>query len=380
MKMAEFLGLAIALFFLGFGSILALRFKIPPIIVFLLMGVIIGSSNLLGQTTILSFIGDLGSILLLFAIGTEFSIYSLLKTDFKKATVIALIQLVSTFIVLFLIFSHWFTMEVALLLGLAFSISSTAITLKLIQELGLSLKFNIPLIINISVVEDMIAVFMYTTISSFAVNHTQALNTIIIDFIFSILLFVVAYIAFYEIFTRIIYRYTIREEDLLILALGVLLLFVTIATGLNLSSAFGAYIAGSIVSIWKGRWRSLEKDLQVFSYVFIAFFFFTIGLKVNIGLVNFWLLLLIFPLTFLVKLFAAFFGNLSVLRSFRVSLFNTLSVIPRGELSLVIISAAVSSQLLPESFLGLTSFIVFFSAIVAFFLMGRSERIYTFLK
>ncbi|MDE1851191.1 MAG: cation:proton antiporter [Candidatus Micrarchaeota archaeon] len=378
--MAEFLGLAIALFFLGFGSILALRLKIPPIIIFLLMGVLIGSSNLIGQSTILSFVGDLGSILLLFAIGTEFSIYQLLKSDFKKATMIALIQLVSTFLILFLVFSHWFATEIALLLGLAFSISSTAITLKLLQELGLNLKFNIPLIVNINVVEDLVAVFMFTIISSFTSNHSLAVDAIIIEFIFSILLFVVAYIAFYEIFTRIIYKYTIHEEDLLILALGVLLLFVTIATGLNLSSAFGAYIAGSIVSIWKGRWRSLEKDLHVFSYVFIAFFFFTIGLKVNIGLVNFWLLLLLFPLIFIVKLVTSFFGNLSVLRSLRMSIFNSMTAVSRGELSLVIVSAAVGSQLLPESFLGLTSFIVFFSAIVAFLLLGRAEKIYNFLR
>lgn len=378
--MAEFLGLAIALFFLGFGSILALRLKIPPIIIFLLMGVLIGSSNLLGQSTILSFVGDLGSILLLFAIGTEFSIYQLLKSDFKKATMIAVIQLVGTFLILFLVFSHWFRLDIALLLSLAFSISSTAITLKLLQELGLNLKFNIPLIVNINVVEDLVAVFMFTMISSFTANHSLALSSIIIEFIFSILLFVVAYIAFYEIFTRIIYKYTIHEEDLLILALGVLLLFVTIATGLNLSSAFGAYIAGSIVSIWKGRWKNLEKDLHIFSYVFIAFFFFTIGLKVNVGLVNFWLLLLIFPLIFIAKLLTSFFGNLSVLRSFRTSLFNSLTAVSRGELSLVIVSAAVSSQLLPESFLGLTSFIVFFSALVAFILLGRSEKIYTFLR
>lgn len=377
---AEFLALAVTAFSLGIASIVALRFKIPPLIVFLMLGMIGGTYGVLQQNSIISFLGNLGSALLLFAIGAEFSIYRLFSSGFLKETRVALVEIAISFSLLFIVFSFMFTPSVAMLLALAFSITSTGVSLKLLQELNMTKKFDLPLIIKISVIEDLITVFIFTVISSFSLSAGQPLNLVVGSFVLSVILFVGAYYVFYIFFDKFLFRYDIKEEDLLMLALGVLLLLVSIASILNLSTSFGAYISGSIVSVWKQRWKGIENDLKKFSYIFISVFFLTVGLSVSLTDVDFALLLLIVPAVLVIKFLGVFLGSYSTYRSSRTSLFTSIGMLSRGELTLAIVSAAVSSSLLPHSFLGLAAIVVLATVLATYLLLGRAVDLYTYLR
>lgn len=378
--MVAFLALAVTSFALGMASIIALRLKIPPIIVFLLMGMVVGVYGVLQQNSIISFLGDLGSVLLLFAIGTEFSIHKLVKSGFARETKVALVEILLTFFFLYLVFSIWFSTVVALLLALAFSITSTGVTLKLLQQLNLSKKFDIPLIVKVSVIEDLIAVFIYTIISSFSISAGQPLTVIVGSFFVSIILFVIAYYIFSIFFNKFLFRFNIQEEDLLMLALGMLLLMVSLAGILGLSTSFGAYISGSIVSTWKDKWKGIEKDLKNFSYIFISFFFLTIGLQVSLNSINYLLLLLVIPLVIIIKFAGVYLGTFEAFRSSRTAMFTAMGMLSRGELSLVIVSAAVTSSILPQSFLGFTAIVVLVTVLVSYLLLGRSTDVYTYMR
>ncbi len=378
--MVEFLALAITAFSLGVGSIIALRLKIPPLIVFLAMGMIVGSYGLLQQNSTITFIGDLGSALLLFSIGTEFSIYKLIHTGFLNETKVALSETIFSFSLLLIILQFWFSIPVALLLALAFSITSTGISLKLLQELNLNKKFDIPLIIKISVIEDLIAVMIFTIISSFSILKGQPLTAIVSSFFISLILFVVAYYAFLVFFNKFLFKFNIKEEDLLMLALGVLLLMVSISDLLGLSTSFGAYISGSIVSTWKDRWKDIDHDLRNFSYIFISFFFLAIGLQVSLNNIDFLLLALMIPIILVIKFAGVFIGSYSVYKSSRTSMLTSFGMLSRGELSLVLVSAAVGSGLLAQSFLGFTAILVLSTVLVSFVLLRKSVDIYTFFR
>ncbi|MDE1860406.1 MAG: cation:proton antiporter [Candidatus Micrarchaeota archaeon] len=377
---SEFLALAVTAFSLGLASIIALKFRIPPLIVFLLMGMIAGTYGFLQSNTIITFIGNLGSVLLLFAIGTEFSIYKLFKSGFFKEAKTALVEVGVTFFLLYLFFSLWLSISVALILALAFSITSTGISLKLLQELNMSKKFDIPLIIKISVIEDLLAVLMFTFISSYSLSQGQPFNQVVESFILSIILFVMAYYAFYVFLNKFLFRYEIKEEDLLMLALGVLLLLVSIAGALNLSTSFGAYISGSIVSIWKDRWKSIDADLKKFSYIFISIFFLSIGLQVSLLNVDFLMLLIILPVVLVVKFAGVFAGTQVSYWSSRLSFFNSIGMLSRGELTLVLVSAAVTSGLLPQGYLGLAALVVFLTVVATFIMLTRSVDMYTAIR
>lgn len=378
--MVSFLAIAVASFALGIASIIALRLKIPPLIVFLLMGMVVGAYGILQQNSIITFLGDLGSVLLLFSIGTEFSIHKLVSSGFLRETKIALIEILVCFFLLCIVFLIWFSLPVALLLALAFSITSTGVTLKLLQQLNLSKKFDIPLIVKISVIEDLISVFIFTVISSFSISAGQPINVIIESFFVSIVLFVIAYYLFSIFFNRLLFRFNIQEEDLLMLALGLLLLMVSLSGILGLSTSFGAYISGSIVSTWKDKWKGIEKDLKNFSYIFVSFFFLTIGLQVSLISINYLLLLLVIPLVVIIKFAGVYLGVFESFKSSRTAMFTAMGMLSRGELTLVIISAAVTSSLLPQSFLGFSAIVVLLTVLISYFLLGRSMDIYTFLR
>lgn len=377
--MVDYLSISIAFFSLVLGSALAIRFKVPSVIIFLILGAVVGTYGIIGQNSLFSTLGELGSILLLFAIGTEFSLSNLVRTGIRKAAIIASAEILISFVLLFLVFSTKLDTTAAMLLALAFSITSTGVTIKLFQELSLR-RFDISLIVKVSIIEDLIAVFAFSAISSLAIVKDKTLLTLGISFGVSILLFVLAYYFFSILLTRLIYRLTISEDDVISIVLGVLLLFVYISTSLGLSAAFGAYIAGNIVSSWKKKFKNIDDEVRKFSYLFIAFFFFTIGLEVNLHTVDYLLLLLIIPIVLIIKFIGVYTGSYLGTKSPNTSLFTSIGMLSIGELSLVIVNSAVSSNLIPSSFLGLAAFTVFFSAIFSYLLLMRSEHIYNTLK
>ncbi|MDE1869431.1 MAG: cation:proton antiporter [Candidatus Micrarchaeota archaeon] len=376
--MADFFSVAIALLFLLAGSILAIRFRVPAIVTFLMLGVLVGALGIIAQSEVTTFVAELGSILLLFVIGTEFSIYRIIKSGMKASSLIAILEIGIALGILFFVFSHWFDVTTSLVLALAFSITSTGVSVKLLQELGLKRKFDLRLIAGISIIEDVIAVLAFTFISALAIFKTSTFSAVAISFIGGLVIFVFSYLFFHYFVDRLLDRFHIKEEDLLVLALGLLLLLVSIATSLGLSAAFGAYVAGSIVNDWKEKGMMVEKNLRNFSYVFISFFFFAIGLQVNLSLIDFRLVLALIPLVLLTKFVSVFASSFATIKSHRLAAFTSFGMLPVGELSLVIISTAVASGLLAPSFLGVTSFIVFTSIILSFVLMKNAERIILF--
>lgn len=258
--------------------------------------------------------------------------------------------------------------------------TSTGISLRLLQDLNLYKKFDIPMIIKISVIEDLLTVFAFTIISSPALRSATPLHSLAISIGESIAMFIVAYIVFSIIFNKFMFRMNLKEEDLLMLALGILLLMVSLSAILGVSTAFGAYVSGSIISTWKDRWKSLDHDLKNFSYLFISFFFLTVGLSVDLSNLSWLLLLVVFPAVLISKFLGVFTGSYALLRSSRPAFFNAISMLSRGELSLIIVSAAVTSSLLPARYLGLTAFIVFFTVVFSFFVLNKSAEIYTYFR
>ncbi len=216
----DYLTLSVILFSFVLGEIIALRFRIPPLIVFLVIGALVGTYGFVQQSDTLSFLGELGSILLLFAIGTEFSIGRLIHDGFGRAGAIAIIEIVIAMGLLYFAFLLWFSQPVAIILALAFSITSTGTTVKLIKSLELGKKFNISQMIQISIIEDLVAVFAFSVINSFAIIRSPKPEEVAVSFLVSLVLFVIAYYVFTRLLNRIIYRYRIVGEDMLMLALA----------------------------------------------------------------------------------------------------------------------------------------------------------------
>jgi len=155
------------LLFAAIAGIIAVRLRMPPVAGLLFAGMIIGPNMLnLVDTPTIDMLAELGAVLLLFMIGVEFSITKLLSSGLRA--------IISSILLVFLSFTIMH--EVAILLGFdyvtslfiasMFSLSSTAIMMKILEQKRLVNRNETPVLITILIIEDLIAVFMLTFFSS----------------------------------------------------------------------------------------------------------------------------------------------------------------------------------------------------------------------
>ncbi len=112
------------------------KLKIPPIIGFLLTGVIIGPSALkfVESTSEIEFLAEIGIILLMFTIGLEFSI-DRIRRLLKDFIFFGGLQVFLSWIVFFyLLYLYGLAIPQAVLAGFILALSSTAIVLKMLKD------------------------------------------------------------------------------------------------------------------------------------------------------------------------------------------------------------------------------------------------------
>ena len=127
------------LIILGFSVIVVFalrRAKLPSILGFLITGILIGphALGLVHESGQIEIISEIGVILLLFVIGMELSIKQLLSiknTVFVGGSLQVGITVLVAGLVYYFIGNHW---SEALFIGFLFSLSSTAIVLKILQD------------------------------------------------------------------------------------------------------------------------------------------------------------------------------------------------------------------------------------------------------
>src|SRR3989338_10044530 len=100
---SEFLNLGIVLIIATIAGALAVRFKQPAVLGLLLVGMIVGPHQLglVKSGEAIHFISEIGAVLLLFAIGLEFSVGKL-KEHGITAVLIATVKMLAIFILSYL--------------------------------------------------------------------------------------------------------------------------------------------------------------------------------------------------------------------------------------------------------------------------------------
>lgn len=277
----------ILILFLAILIILILsKFRIPPVIGFLLTGVIIGPTalQLVDSISDIEVLAEIGIILLMFTIGLEFSLEKI-KKIFKDFLLFGGLQVAISWLVFsFLLYWYGLVMHQALLGGFILALSSTAIVLKLLQEKD---DLNSPSglkMTGILLFQDAViipALILLPLISQFREAQTSPIVTkILLAFGSVILVFIVSKAVLPNIFKLI---FKVRLPDLLLVTVFVFLFGLTIlAHQLGLSMAMGAFIVGIAISD-SDYAHQINTDIIPFRHIFNSIFFISIGMFVNIS-------------------------------------------------------------------------------------------------
>src|SRR5688572_23319113 len=161
------------------------RLKQPMVIGYLLAGMVIGPFtppfSLIHDVSTINTLAELGIIILLFVIGTEFPITKL-KSVGRISLVVGIAESLGTLIITFFVGQTLgFSQFDSMFLALAMSVTSTVVTVKILEELNMINEKSSVLIMGILIVEDVIVITMLGILQSLALTAAVSFVQVILS-------------------------------------------------------------------------------------------------------------------------------------------------------------------------------------------------------
>ncbi|MGA7367541.1 MAG: cation:proton antiporter [Nitrososphaeraceae archaeon] len=347
------------------------KLKQPMVIGYILAGMVIGPYtppfSLIQNVDTLNRFAELGIIMLLFVVGTEFPIAKLRSVG-RTATIVALSETLGTLLTSFFVAQAMqFSYLDSIFLALAMSITSTVITVRILEELNMIRNQSTTLLLAISIVEDIVAIAALGIIQSIAEQSVSDIGTggagndlpvlpLVIS-ISTVAAFIGSVLVFGSRFIPGIIDRIAKTNDyalLLISILGLAFGLSFLASYLELSVATGAFLAGVLIAESKSAQVSRVITVPLRD-MFAAIFFISIGALMDVSLIPFFivpaliLILISFASKFLIVSILLMTSKYDRLTSLRTGLAISSA---RGELSLVVAqvgqgTGAISASVFP---------------------------------
>ena len=278
--------LALMLVVAGVVTIIFKKLKQPLVLGYILAGFLVSPHMTYTASVVdtdnIQLWADIGVMFLLFSLGLDFSFKKILKMGaspiISTATIIFSMSMLGVFV------GHlfgWSQMDCTFLGGML-AMSSTTIIYKAFDDLGLRQQQFAGLVMSVLILEDILAIVMMVMLSAIAEgsspNGSQMLGSIL-KIIFFLVLWLVVGIFAIPLFLRSV-RKLINAEVLLVVSLGLCCAMAVFSAKVGFSSAFGAFIMGSILAETVEAER-IEKLVEPVKNLFGAIFFVSVGMLVD---------------------------------------------------------------------------------------------------
>ena len=370
------------------GVVACRSLKLPPMLGYLVVGVVIGPNALAlaEDSEGVRHLGEFGVVFLMFVIGLEFNLAKL-RAMRSHVFGLGLFQVVLTIVgatvaslsLAALAPKLWgMSWQTALALASALAMSSTAIVVKLMSERLEMESEHGKRVMGILLFQDLAVVPLLVLIPALGASTEQLFEALALAAVKATLLITVLLVGGHWVMrwwlTLVARR---RSEELFVLNL----LFVTLGLAwltelAGLSLALGAFLAGMLISETEYK-HQVETDIRPFHDVLLGLFFISIGMLLDWRQVaERWplvLLLVTLPVVFkavLVTLLARGFGATA-----GVSLRTGLYLAQAGEFGFVLLTLAQQNRLLPPSLLNPILASMVLSMLATPFIIMYSNRI-----
>ena len=267
---------------------LALYTRQPLIIAYIALGACIGpyGLSLVTDLGLLSGIGHVGIIFLLFLLGLDMHPQALWST-LRKSTVVAVFSS-AVFLGLGFAVAYLFGFAVtdALITGAAMMFSSTIIGIKLLPTTVLHHRHIGELMISLLLLQDLLAILVLMALLSAASGSSDEMAaTMGISLLSLPLLAACAWLAVRYVLLPLITRFDRFHEYIFLLALGWCLGLAECASALGLSEEIGAFIAGITIATSPIS-QYIAVNLKPLRDFFLILFFFSVGARFDLGLIE----------------------------------------------------------------------------------------------
>lgn len=367
------LSLGISLLALFIAGLLATRVNQSMTAVFIVVGMIL--QNFFPVTIVTEFIATLGIIFMLFMFGLEFSVGSLVNNQ-QKIFFSGIYDLIFNFPLGLLI--GWllgYDLIQSLLFAGIIYVTSSVIVAKSIIDLKRSANPETEYILNVLIFEDMfIATFLAFIVGIANYGQIDAKGA------FIVILKTSAFFAFFIVLAKTSKKFINKIIDIehtelfVILILSIIVLSAGAASYVGLSEAIGAFLAGLLLSETKQR-HKISEAIKPFQQFSTAIFFVAFGMSIDYkhlgGMIP--IGIFIFIVSSFSKVYGGYFIGGKYALSKRAGLRLGLSLIPRGEFSIILAGAISMNPNLPYPLKALTGVYVLLSAIIGSIIMKESD-------
>ena len=278
--------LALMLVVAGIVTLIFKKLKQPLVLGYIVAGFLV-SPNMPYTASVIDHEGvhlwaDIGVMFLLFSLGLDFSFKKILKMGASPVISTCTIIFCMSMLGVLVGYSFGWSKMDCIFLGGMLAMSSTTIIYKAFDDLGLRQQQFAGLVMSVLILEDILAIVMMVMLSAIASGNNpdggQMLGSIMKIGFFLILWLIVGIFAV-PLFLKQV-RKLINNEVLLVVSLGLCCAMAVFSTKVGFSSAFGAFIMGSILAETIEA-EKIEKLVEPVKNLFGAIFFVSVGMLVD---------------------------------------------------------------------------------------------------
>ena len=323
--------------------------KQPLVLGYIIAGFLVGPHLSLTPTIVekenIETLAEMGVIFLLFSLGLEFSFKKLVRVG-GAASITAFVEIIFILVAGFYLgkWMGWSFMD-SIFLGGMLASSSTSITIKALDELGMKAKQFARVVYGVLIVQDILVILLMVMLSTVAITRqiegSEMLFTVARLLFFLGLWFITGIFLIPTLLRRT--KKLLNEETLLILSVGLCLGMVVLAVQAGFSAELGAFIMGSILAE-TSKAEKIEKLFNPIRDLFAGIFFVSVGMLIDPEtIIQYrWPVLWITLLTVVGKFLSLTFGAIISGQPLKQSIQVGMSMAQVGEFAFIIATLGMS--------------------------------------
>lgn len=353
-----------------FGGIVASLFRIEPFVGYISAGILISSFLPSGFWEIEK-LADIGAILLLFSLGVEMSLKRI-ERIFRVAVFGGVAQMLLSSLVFILFFNLLgFGFWPSLILSLGFSLSSTAVVVKILSQKGETDSIYGQLMIGWLVTQDLAVLPIMILVNSLSLGSSFSVLVLLTSLLKGVFLLTVSVYFARKLVPLLIHQVAaLNSRELLLLVSFVFALGTALLANLfGFSAALGAFLAGVVIAETQEKY-AVFAETRPLRDLFVALFFVSLGFGVSLQFMyaNLARIILLLFLVFLVKFVVFLLVNFSFGYRGRVAFFSSVGLTQVGEFAFVVFAQSLRYGIISRDVFSLgvavTLLSLFFSSFV----------------
>jgi len=382
------IGLALAL--IAGAGILAGKLRISIVPILILTGMVVGPQaphisvfdfRFIQSAPLIDFMGRLGVLFLLFSLGLEFSIKRLLTAGpsiIRTGIIYMVINL--SIAIIFPLLLGWPVKEILVVAGIM-TISSSAIVAKVIVDLKRAANDETEIILGLMMFQDVFVAIYFSVVSGLVLAGSTSVSEIVTSALMA-LLFIGGFLFLGHKLVPKLDRWLDipSDETFMLVIFAILVLVAGFSETLHIAEAIGALLIGLVLAETDHSER-IEHLIVSFRDFFGALFFFSFGLSIDPFALGgaVWPAVAAVILTLLGNVVSGVWAGRKASLSYRASLNIGLTIISRGEFSIILATLAKAGGLL-TSLQPFAALYVLILAILGPLLTKESRWVYNRLR